>query len=416
MNILGRLAAALLTIGGFAAIAVTPAHASTVPCDQQCQAQWDQQQANALPRTSFYDAPKPLRWASAGALIRQQVTSDYQVNGAPVTAIRILYHSRTSAGHDVAASAVILMPTGTRPVGGWPVVADAHGSSGFGVDCAPSLMRDLYHGNEMMQFVARGWAVVAPDYAGLGTTGRDELLNKTAEANDVIDAVRAARSARTGLSRRWVLWGHSQGGGAALGVAERQAVRPEPGYLGAVVTSPAADLTAVVPSIVASPGMGGFLPLIAEGAAVTDPRTDLNRVLSAQASSRLDVTRSGCLGVVLSVYGDLSGYDLVQPGYLEDPHFGAYLAANSTGRRRVGGPVLLLQGEADYAVPQAITDRVAADLCDAGSHVDYRTYPGLGHDTYPGMVTGIDDGAMPDILAWTADRFAGRPPATTCSA
>ena len=287
---------------------------------------WDQQRPNALPRTDFYDAPTPLRWASAGTLIRQQRTSDYRVDGASVTATRILYHSRTSAGRDVAASAVVLVPPGAAPAGGWPVVADAHGSSGFGEDCAPSLMRDLYHGDEMMRFVARGWAVVAPDYAGLGTTGRDEFVNKTAEANDVIYAVRAAQHSPTKLSRRWVLWGHSQGGGAALAVAERQAVRPEAGYLGTVVTSPAADLTATVKSVVATPGMGGFVPLIAEGAKVTNPRTDLGRVLSPQALRRLSVTHAGCLGVVIATYGDLSGNDLVQNGYLDEPNFSRFLA------------------------------------------------------------------------------------------
>lgn len=415
MHIISRLLAAVLTVGGVAAGPVAPAHANPVFCDQQCQAQWDQQRQNALPRTDFYDPPTPLRWAPAGTLIRQQGTSDYRVDGAPATAARILYHSRTSAGLDVAASAVVLVPPGAAPEGGWPVVADAHGSSGFGVACAPSLMRNLYHGDQMMRFLARGWAVVAPDYAGLGTTGRDEFLNKTAEANDVINAVRAARQARTDLSRRWVLWGHSQGGGAALAVAERQAVQPEPGYLGAVVTSPAADLTATIKYEVATPGMGGFVPLIADGAKVTDPRTDLGQVLSAQALSRLNLTRTGCLGVVMSVYSGLSGGDLVRAGYLDEPNFARFLADNSTGRYPVGGPVLLLQGDADYAIPRPITDHVAADLCNTGARLDYRTYPGLGHDTYPGVVTGIDDGAMSDILAWTADRFAGKPASSICS-
>jgi hypothetical protein len=47
--------------------------------------------------------------------------------------------------------------------------------------------------------------------------------------------------------------------------------------------------------------------------------------------------------------------------------------------------------------------------------VDYRTYPGLGHDTIPGQITGIDDGAMPDILSWITDRFAGRSAPSTCN-
>lgn len=414
MHLINRLLAALLILGGVVAGSGAPAQARTAYCDDDCRTQWELQQADALPRTGFYDAPTPLAWAQAGTLIRQQNTTEYRVGGKPVAATRILYHSRTSAGRDVAASAVVLVPTSTAPHGGWPVVADAHGGSGYGVACAPSLMRDLYHGDQMLRFLARGWAVVAPDYAGLGTTGRDEFTNKTAEANDVINAVRAARQARPALSRHWVLWGHSQGGGAALAVAERQAVRPEQGYLGAVVTSPASDLTAIVKSLAGKPGIGGFLPLVAQGAKVTDPRTRLGEVLSPEALSRLGITAIGCLGVVMSVYGGLSGDHLVRPAFLDEPFFSGFLRENSTGRNPVGGPVLLLQGDADYVVPKSITDRAGVHLCAAGARLDYRTYPGLGHDTYPGVMTGIDDGAMTDILAWTADRFAGKPAGSTC--
>jgi predicted esterase len=347
-------------------------------------------------------------------LIRQERTSAYEVQGSPVTATRILYHSRTSTGRDIAASGVVLVPQGIPPAGGWPVVVDAHGSSGIGRDCAPSLMRDLYHGNQMLQFVRRSWAVVAPDYAGMGTTGKVEFVNASAEANDVIDALRAAAQALPVLSHRWVLWGHSQGGGAALAVAQRQAGRPEPGYLGAVITSPAADLLQAVSHAATSPGLGGFLALIARGAAESDPRIDPGRVLTSAAVERLGVTRAGCLGVVTAVYAGLTGPALVRPGYLTASHLAGYLARNSTGRQPVAGPILLLQGDADVVITRAATDQIAASLCDTGAAIDYRTYPGLGHDTIPGQVTGIDDGAMPDILAWTAARFAGQPAPSTC--
>lgn len=66
-------------------------------------------------------------------------------------------------------------------------------------------------------------------------------------------------------------------------------------------------------------------------------------------------------------------------------------------------------------IARTATDDVAASLCRAGVTVDYRTYPGLGHDTIPGKVTGIDDGAMPDILTWIADRLTGQPAPSTCS-
>jgi hypothetical protein len=42
-------------------------------------------------------------------------------------------------------------------------------------------------GGQMTRRIQSGWAVAAPDYAGLGTTGRPELLNKTGQAGDVID-------------------------------------------------------------------------------------------------------------------------------------------------------------------------------------------------------------------------------------
>ncbi len=407
------VAAALTAVVGALA---GPVHATaTSPtCDPVCQAE-RLQQADALPRSRFYDAPRPLPHAAAGTLIRSRRTHAYRVGDERVRGVRILYHSRTSTGADVAVSGVVLVPNGSPPPGGWPIVADAHGSSGSGVPCAPSLMRDLYHGDQMLRFVQRGWAVVATDYAGLGTDGRTEFLDKTAEANDVIDAVRAAQT-RLPLASRWVVWGHSQGGGAALAIAERQATRRLPGYLGAVVTSPAADLRATVPSIVATPGLGGFMALIAQGASTTDPKLDLSHVLTPEARARLDITSSGCLGVVLAAYGDLSGDALAPAGYLGDARFSQFLSRNSSGALPVGGPILLLQGDADPAVPRAITDAVAARMCQHGARLDYRTYPGLGHDTIPGVVTGIDDGAMPDIVGWVADRFAGHRAPVRCPA
>ncbi|MEV1167645.1 alpha/beta fold hydrolase [Nonomuraea sp. NPDC049784] len=415
MKLFRTAAAAVLAAGAMITAGAVPGHADAYPCDAWCQAARQQQQANALPRTAFYDAPDPLRWASAGTLIRKQATTDHVTATRPLPAIRVLYHSRTGDGRDVAASGVVLVPEGVAPKGGWPVVVDAHGASGAGRDCAPSLMRDLYHGDQMARFLDSGYAVVAPDYAGLGTDGRHALGDKTAAANDVIYALRSARQAVPGLSQRWVLWGHSQGGAAALSVAERQLRRPEPGYLGAVVTSPAADLAQIVEHAATQPGLGGFVPLIATGAKTADPGLSLEGILTPQARQRLDVIRTDCLGVIGAVYNDLTGPDLVQPGYLTEPRFARYLTGNATGRRPVAGPLLLLQGDADTLVTKAMTDQVAASLCDTGSRVDYRTYPGLAHDTYPGQVTGIDDGAMPDILTWTADRFHGKPAATTCA-
>ena len=50
---------------------------------------------------------------------------------------------------------MVLIPAGSAPVGGWPVIAWAHGTSGMARICAPSLMKDIEYGDEgLMPMVA----------------------------------------------------------------------------------------------------------------------------------------------------------------------------------------------------------------------------------------------------------------------
>lgn len=167
---------------------------------------------DALPLTPFYDPPRPLPVAPAGTLIRSQGFKGYSLpKGA--SAVRILYHSRGLNGEDIAASGVVLIPAGKPPRDGWPVIAWAHGTSGVARMCAPSLMKDVEYGEEgLMPMVAAGFAVIAPDYAGLGTPGPHPYDNKIPQANDVAYSVPAAFAAVASLGKKWVAIGHSQGG------------------------------------------------------------------------------------------------------------------------------------------------------------------------------------------------------------
>ncbi len=65
----------------------------------------------ALPLSSFYDTPNPLPAGKPGELIRSQPAEDYALPPG-VAAVRILYHSRSATGEDVAASGVVLIPGG----------------------------------------------------------------------------------------------------------------------------------------------------------------------------------------------------------------------------------------------------------------------------------------------------------------
>jgi alpha-beta hydrolase superfamily lysophospholipase len=135
------------------------------------------------------------------------------------------------------------VPYGTPPTGGWPVIAWSHGTSGVAHSCAPSRMKSLFYNREgLYEYVMLGFAVVATDYAALGTEGRHAYLDMLGNGADVIYSVPAARAAVASLSGKWVVVGHSQGGLSSLGAAQLEAERNDPGYLGTVVLAGASDL------------------------------------------------------------------------------------------------------------------------------------------------------------------------------
>ena len=73
-------------------------------------------------------------------------------------------------------------------------------------------MKDLYYSWQgLLQWPTLGYAVVAPDYAGLGTDVPHQYLAAPAQAQDVLNAVPAARDAVSQLGTRWVAIGHAQG-------------------------------------------------------------------------------------------------------------------------------------------------------------------------------------------------------------
>ena len=144
---------------------LVPLSQSGIPAEAQTPTRRSEIQ-RVLPITKFYDVPDPLPAGKPGTLIRSQEFNQYQIPFS-MTAIRILYHSRSASGEDVAASGVVLYPYGKKPPsGGWPVIAWAHGFSGVARTCAPSLMRNIGHGPILSMYVNLGYAVVATDYAG----------------------------------------------------------------------------------------------------------------------------------------------------------------------------------------------------------------------------------------------------------
>jgi pimeloyl-ACP methyl ester carboxylesterase len=117
-------------------------------------------------------------------------------------------------------SGTVVVPDGKPPPGGRKVIAYTHGTVGVASNCAPSLVKGLeqplfYEGGGAL--LRAGYVIAASDYQGLGTPGPHPYLVGASEAMNELDAVRAARNlAQAHASADFAVWGHSQGGHAAL--------------------------------------------------------------------------------------------------------------------------------------------------------------------------------------------------------
>jgi pimeloyl-ACP methyl ester carboxylesterase len=367
------------------------------------------ERSDALPRTGFYEPPS-LASSAPGALLRHEAFAGYAVpQGA--TAERILYHSQSADGTDVATSGVVLVPGGSAPAGGWPVIAWAHGTSGVARQCAPSLAKDLVYGEEgLMPMVRAGFAVVATDYHGLGTPGPHQYVNKIAQGRDVIFGVAAARAAVPSLGRRWAVIGHSQGGLAAWSVAEMETSLRDPDYLGAVSVAGAGDLKGILAQM-GDPGSSAayYLTYMAYAIQARSPDFRPDQMLTGEALRRYrDVTTKGCWNYAYASFLKAPPGKVLVPGWDATPAAAKFFADNELGAAPVSGPLLVIAGEADQTVPIGSVRGTVRKACRNGIALEFRSYPGLDHD--PTMAN-----STPEQLAWLRDRLAGKPVASNCA-
>jgi acetyl esterase/lipase len=296
-----------------------------------------------------------------GYLIRSQPRS-----GAPdgSVAFRVLYRSTGLHGEPIAVSGVIIIPTTKALREGRPIIAWAHPTTGIVPRCAPSLARVLFNSIQgLPEMPARGCVAAATDYPGLGTAGPHPYLVGVSEARAVLDSVRAARSIPDAkASSTFAVWGHSQGGQAALftGILARS-YAPELRLVGVAAAAPATELATLITDDIDTSGGRNITAMTLwswsrvygapiDAVVTQDAIPVINRLANLCIERFFDVfTRRGPTRALDRSFLKVNSFADKQP-------WRGLLQRNSPGRPPRDVPVFIAQGTADNLVrPRVIT-------------------------------------------------------------
>ncbi|HWL43656.1 MAG TPA: lipase family protein [Ilumatobacter sp.] len=360
--------------------------------------------------SAFYDTPAEIP-ETPGELLR---TEAYDT-GIPENAQAwlIMYSTQTSLGAPTVATAVVLAPK-ELPSGPRPLVAWTHGTVGIDRRCAPSLSDGPFADLPIGPLLDNGWVMVATDYAGMGTVGASSYLIGTGQAYSTLDSIRAAKQMpELSLSDDTAIWGHSQGGHAALWtgiLADTYA--PEIMIDGVAALSPATDLPAMSKAVQGQ--LGGALGSAYVITAYSETYDDVHFDDYVRPGASVEVREASkrCLSDPALLMSIITSLPATQSVFSADPTTGAAgrRLVENTPSALITAPLLVAQGTGDEVIPFSITEDWVAQRCAAGQHLEFVPYPDLTH-----MGVLQPDSGLPDkLISWTADRFAGEPPGPTC--
>lgn len=351
-------------------------------------------------------------WPASQA--KGQLIAAVPVEDAPagMQAWRVRYVTRDDRGAQRQVTGMVVAPRERSPARSRPVIAWTHGTSGIATQCAPSQMPAFWTLTPALDAVRNGYVVVAPDYPGLGSPGAHPYLVGTSTARSVLDAVRSARQIPgAAAGERFVVWGESQGGHAALWTgqlasAEGAGLR----LLGVAAGAPPTDLAANLRQA-SDPNARTLLTAFAVQSwsqhyrvplRIGRPRTPA--IIKRLSSNCVSIDSGPKLGAVLGILAlrqDLRGVDLAKTS-----PWSSYVAANSTTPiSRV--PVLIAQARADPFVAGSVTRSFAKRLCANRVRVRFVDLPGKDHATTAKQ-------SATETIRWIDARFAGAPAPTDC--
>lgn len=361
---------------------------------------------------AFYDAPANLP-VRPGALVRSEPLRDVTLPTG-MRGWRILYTTTVNDRTPATAVAMVFAPV-NLPAGPRPVITWAHGTTGLVQRCMPSLVSAPTEGIPARdRILTAGWVVVATDYAVTEKGGAHPYLIGDAEARSALDAMRAARQMPDlSLDTRTVVWGHSQGGHAALwtGIIG-PTYAPELAILGVAAIAPAANVKDILARNVAADQRLG--PYLAGSYSLFYPDITFDKAVRPVARAAASEMANLCGFLppedpmrIMALAATFTGPALATAS---NPQLAARLEQN-TAKGPIAAPVVVAQGLADKVVPPAATDAWVAERCAAGQRLEYWTIAEADHGSIVHPGSPLEE----PLAAWTAARFSNAPEATGCA-
>jgi acetyl esterase/lipase len=366
----------------------------------------------ASAQTPFYQATAEEIAGRPGTLIRSEPMLSAPGDGY---AYRVLYRSTGLHDEPIAVSGVVIIPRGAPPPGGRPVVAWAHPTTGVVPHCAPSLA--IFAFQQMMgsrPLIERGAIIAATDYPGLGTAGPHPYLVGVSEGRAVLDSVRVARAmADAGAGSRFAVWGHSQGGQAALyaGLLARS-YAPELDLVGIAAAAPATELVTLMGDDFKTTG-GKNLTAMTLWSWSRVFGAPINRVVMPEAIPTIDQLAGECIESIFDIMARRRTERPLEQHFLSVQNIAVVEPWKSLATDNTPGalphdiPLFLAQGTTDDLVRPEVTRAYFEAQCKIGGKVRMMWLPGVGHG-----LAGRDSADA--AVDWMMARFAGESAPDDC--
>lgn len=361
----------------------------------------------------FFTAPDEVA-DEPGVLLRAERFDRGIPAGAE--AWRILYTTTREDGVPGIASGLVVTPGDRRSEPG-EVIAWTHGTTGVDPTCAPTVLEDPFEAGAFFaldRVLDEGWTLVASDYIGLGTTGPHPYLIGQGQGRSALDAVRAARQLdQPDLADGTIVWGHSQGGHAALwtGILAPE-YAPDVNVQAVAALAPASDLTGLLEGLETLPGGSVFATYMLQAYADHYDDVSLGDYVRPGARVSFDEIARRCLAEPAVFTSILTSLTTDWSTYFDDLATGPL--ATRIEQNIPAGPIeadlLIAQGETDPLVLPEVQQRFVRARCDAGHDLEYRTYPDRDH---VGVVAS-DSPLLQELIDWTRDRLDGVTPLNSC--